>query len=71
MGILEEYKSCLCTIRQLSWDKERKQSLIDDDEKSHKMYNFDGIKKKCVKGSEVITILHVMLIGRGVESDIS
>ncbi len=49
MRIIEDYNSYLCTIRDLSLDKEARVSLIEDDEKQHRMYNFDGIKKTLCK----------------------
>ena len=45
MRIIENYNTYLCTISDLSRDKGRKMSLIEDNEKQHRMYNFDGIKK--------------------------
>lgn len=55
MRIIGQYSPYLCTISQLSWDRERKVSLIADDERTHRMYNFDGIKKlicKELRGNE-------------------
>ena len=50
MRIIEDYNKYLCPISQLSWDKQRKMSLIEDTEKQHRMFNFDGIKKNlCTK----------------------
>jgi len=46
MRIIEDYNKYLCTISELSWDKQMKMPLIKDDAKQHRMYNFDGIKKK-------------------------
>lgn len=45
MRIIEEYNRYLCTIKGLSFDKDAGESLIEDEEKQHRMYNFDGIKK--------------------------
>ena len=49
MRIIEDYNRYLCKISELSWDKQMKVSLIEDDEKQHRMYNFDGIKKTICK----------------------
>lgn len=45
MRIIEDYNRYLCKISELSWDKQMKVSLIEDDEKQYRMYNFDGMKK--------------------------
>ena len=49
MRIIDNYNMYLCSISELSRDKERGISLIQDNGKSHRMYNFDGIKKTICK----------------------
>lgn len=49
MRLIDNYSTYLCSISELSWDKDRGISFIQDDEKSHRMYNFDGIKKTICK----------------------
>lgn len=49
MRIIKDYNIFLCEISKLSWDKEMKMSLIEDEKKQHRMYNFDGIKKQLCK----------------------
>ncbi len=49
MRIIDNYSTYLCFISELSRDQERGISFIQDDEKSHRMYNFDGIKKTICK----------------------
>lgn len=49
MRIIDSYSKYLCSVSELSRDKDRGISFIEDDEKSHRMYNFDGIKKTICK----------------------
>lgn len=49
MRIIEDYNSYLCKISELSWNKQKKMSLIEDNAMQHRMYNFDGIKRTLCK----------------------
>lgn len=64
MRIIEDYNRYLCTIRELSFDKDAGVSLIEDDEKQYRMFNFDGIKKHFVKNIVERRTFPAMLIGK-------
>lgn len=44
--IVKDYRPFLATLAEVSYDKEHKTSLVSDDSKDHRVYNFDGITKK-------------------------
>lgn len=45
-SIVKDYRLFLSTLKEVSYDKEHKTSLVLDDSKEHRVYNFDGITKK-------------------------
>lgn len=59
--VIEHYSPFLSTLSQVSWDSEHEQSLVEDDDKSHRVYNFDGIAKNIARECVARRICHVML----------
>lgn len=49
MRFIKDYRPYLCEISKVSFDKNSGVSLIKDDEKEHRLINFDGIKRKLCK----------------------
>lgn len=49
MKIIEDYSKYLGTVSELSKDKNSGISLIQDEKRQHRMYNFDGVKKSICK----------------------
>lgn len=44
-----DYRQCLATLKEVSFDDDKNISLIDDEQKEHRVYNFDGVSKKLCK----------------------
>lgn len=44
-----DYRQCLATLKEVSFDDDNNISLIDDEQKAHRVYNFDGVSKKLCK----------------------
>lgn len=47
--IIKDYNTFKGTLKEISRDKFTKQSLLDDELREHKMFNFDGISAKYCK----------------------
>lgn len=45
MKKVKEYRSFLCSLSEVSRDKENHEILIEDDDPHHRVINFDGVKK--------------------------
>lgn len=44
--LIKDYRPYLAKLSELSYDREHKVSLIEDEDMSHRMFNFDGISDK-------------------------
>lgn len=44
--LIQDLRTFKGTLKELSWDKEHRISLVDDEQKNHKLYNMDGIAKQ-------------------------
>ncbi len=47
--LIKDYRPYLAKLSELSYDREHKVSLIEDEDMSHRMFNFDGISDKFSK----------------------
>ena len=47
--LIKDYRPYLAKLSELSYDREHKVSLIEDEDMSHRMFNFDGIFDKFSK----------------------
>lgn len=51
--IVKDYRPFLATLAEVSYDEEHKTSLILDDSKDHRVYNFDGITKNFARKLQI------------------
>lgn len=49
MKKVKEYRSFLCSLSEVSRDKENHEILIHDEDADHRVVNFDGVKKNICK----------------------
>lgn len=47
--IIRDYNTFKDTLKSISYDDAENQSMLEDEQKEHRMFNFDGISKKFCK----------------------
>ena len=60
--LIKDYRPYLAKLSELSYDREHKVSLIEDEDMSHRMFNFDGISDKFSKDTrrKICLVMDIM-----------